>query len=67
KREQDKREILGVIHELRQEFLGYIHKIEDRQEKFQEEVRAEFRHINQRFDTVVNMLLSLSLSKRKEE
>lgn len=65
--ERDKEELLGHIKALRDEFTERLNKIEDRQEKYQEETRAELRHINQRLDTLMNMLLTLSMERRKEE
>ncbi|MCX8164942.1 MAG: hypothetical protein N3D14_06060 [Aquificaceae bacterium] len=67
KQEKDKQELLGVIQENKQELLGYIRRLEDRQEKFQDEVRAEFRHINQRIDMIMEMLLTIASNLRKEE
>ncbi len=51
----------------KQEPLGYIKRLEERQEKYQEETRAELRHINQRLDTLMNMLHTLFVERRKEE
>ncbi len=65
--ERDKEELLGHIKALRNEFTERLNRIEDRQEKYQEETRAELRHINQRLDTLMNMLLTLFMERRKEE
>ncbi|MCS7262047.1 MAG: hypothetical protein NZ560_01330 [Aquificaceae bacterium] len=74
KQEKDKQELLGHIRRIeekqekdKQELLGHVRRIEDRQEKFQDEVRTEFRHINHRIDMVMEMLLTIASSLRKEE
>ncbi len=65
--ERDKEKLLGHIKALRDEFTERLSRIENRQEKYQEEIRAELRHINQRLDTFMNMLLTLFVERRKEE
>ncbi len=65
--EMDKEKLLGHIKALRDEFTERLSRIENRQEKYQEETRAELRHINQRLDTLMNMLLTLFVERRKEE
>ncbi len=67
RQEKDKEELLGHIKTFRDEFTERLNRMEDRQEKYQKETRAELRHINQRLDTLMNMLLTLFVERRKEE
>ncbi|MFN3263901.1 MAG: hypothetical protein ACK42C_03255, partial [Aquificaceae bacterium] len=56
KQEKDKQELFTLIISVRDELLSQIHRIEEKEERHYEELKAEIRHLNQRFDTLMNML-----------